>query len=301
MTDFTSGGFHGLYYVEEVTWGTTPLTPPMTAVRHFECDLNLTKGNFMSKELRSDRAIVDSRHGVKRVEGGFSFEISYEAFDDFLEAVLGGTWTSDKVAQGVTKRYFSILRRFSDITQFMLFSGCAPNIFTLEVKPEGMIEGKFSFIGKDMTTTLPTGLAYTGTAPTYSPMDSFTGTLQEGGSPIATITAISLSLENGLEPAIVVGSNVAAGISWGRSKLTGKVSAMFDDLTLYTKFVNETETSIEFELSDGTRSYTFLMDRVKYNAATADVKDEKPVVLDMPFDALHDAVYTNLQITRAAT
>lgn len=295
---FTSGGFHGLYYVLESSWGTTPLSPPMTALRHTECDINLVKGSFTSRELRSDRAIVDSRHGIRRVEGGFSFELSYEGFDDLLEGLMGGTWTSNVLKQGTTKRYFSMLRQFQDISQFMLFSGCAMASFGLEVTPEGMIEGNFGVMGYDMTPDLPTGLSYSGTAPTYSPMDSFTGTVNEGGSPIGTITAISMALENGITTVPVVGSNLVGGVVWGRSNLTGTVNVAFEDMTMFNKFVNETESSFDFTLSDGTRSLLFEMNRVKYNAANANVDSEEAVILDMPFQALHHNTDTNLKITR---
>ena len=78
---------------------------------------------------------------------------------------------------------------------------------------------------------------------TSSPFDSFSGTIEEGGSAIAIITELSLTLENGLSPLFVVGSDTAECISIARSNLSGSVTAFFESEALYEKFLNETESS----------------------------------------------------------
>ena len=81
--------------------------------------------------------------------------------------------------------------------------------------------------------------------------DGFSGALKEGNATIATITSISLQIENNIEPANVVGSDVAAALVPGRINCTGTVSAYFENLNLLNKFVNETESSIEVMLGTG--------------------------------------------------
>jgi hypothetical protein len=94
MTTFSSGGFHGLSVVAEAVFGTNPTPATMTSLRHTSCALALSKETFQSAELRSDRQITDFRHGNQKPAGNIGFEFSYEAFDTFLEAALGGTWQS---------------------------------------------------------------------------------------------------------------------------------------------------------------------------------------------------------------
>lgn len=297
MSPFASGGYHGLYYIPETVFGTTPATPAWVPFRHTGCSLGLKRDQFESKELRADRAITDLRLGTYKVDGEVDIELSAGAFDTILEALLGGTWGTNILMQGIIQRSFSILRRFTDITQYQVFTGCCPNKLTLDFKPGGMVTGKISFIGSNMTAALTAGSTYAA-ASANLPMDTFAATVLEGGSAFALASAISLTLENGIEADYVLGSKFAPQCSWGRSKLTGKLTAFFDDLTLYNKFLNETASSLSFITSDGTKSFTWLMSNVKYTTADNPVKDEKPITLDMDFAARHHVTDTDLKITR---
>ena len=55
------------------------------------------------------------------------------------------------------------------------------------------------------------------------------------------------------------------------------------------KFLNETESNLEFTLSDGTNAYTFSLPRVKYNSGQPDVSGEGEVTVSMGFQALFNA------------
>ena len=156
-------------------------------------------------------------------------------------------------------------------------------------------------LGQNMATStaIVTGATYN-PATTTSPLDSFTGTLQEAGVPIAVITEISLSLENALEARFVVGSKQSIRPSIGRSNVTGQVTAYFENSALLDKFINETESSIVFELPDGAgNKYTFTLPRIKYTGGQPDVDGEGPITLAMPFQALLDPTTgTNIRIDK---
>jgi hypothetical protein len=294
---FASGGYHGLYYIPEVTFGTTPATPAWVPFRHTSCNLQLKRDQFESKELRADRAITDLRLGTYKCEGDVGIELSAGAFDTILEALLGGTWAVNVLTQGIVQRSFSILRRYTDITQYQVFTGCCPNKLTLDFKPGGMITGSIGFIGANMVAALPASSTYSA-ASANLPMDTFAATILEGGASFAKASAITLTLENGIEADYVIGSKFAPQCTWGRSKLTGKLTAFFEDLATYNKFLNETPTTLSFTTSDGTKSFAWLMNNVKYTSSDNPVSDEKPIHLDMGFAALHHVTNTNLQITR---
>ena len=297
---FATGGFHGLRYVPEATFGTTPSTPAMVNLRHTDCSLVLSKDSFQSNELRADRQFSDMRHGILSVGGSVGFEFSYGEFDPLLEGAMFAAWNTNVLKAGVTSKFFTMERAFADITQYGVFTGCMVNTFSLSVTPNAMVTGSFDLIGK--------GASYSGTpldasvtaSQTNAPFDSFTGTIEEGGSAIASITGIELSLSNGLEATKIVGSNTTPHIVPMRSNLTGTVSAYFENLTMLNKFINETESSIEFTLGNGTsKSYTFLIPRVKYSGADNPTSGEGPIVISMPFQALYDTTTaTNIQITR---
>ena len=295
-----SGGYHGLYSIPELVYGVTPSNPDWDVFRHTDCSLDLKRDKFESKELRSDRARVDVRLGTYKVGGDVGFELSYGAFDEYLEAFLGGTWTNNVLTQGITQRSFSIMRRFTDITQYEVFTGCCPSKLTLNITPNGMVTGKMSFIGSNMTTSLPAGSTYNA-ASANTPMDCFSSSILEGGTAFGLASAITLDLNNGLEASMVVGSKYAVGISWGRATLTGKLTAFFQDLTMFNKFLNETASSLQFYTRSGTQAIEWLLGNVKYTTAGNPVTDEKPIKLDMSFEGLHSTLSTCLQLTRNAT
>jgi hypothetical protein len=369
-------------------------------LRNTGSTLALAKDTFQSEELISDRQIRDFRHGNKRVEGEVSFEFGYQSFDELLEAVMQGAWTSDVLKAGTTKPSFTIARLYEDIGQLFVFDGVEINTFSLSIPINSMVTGSFSFMGQsgasqthsmyvlpggtievgdvftlsdkdgnelvnytaaagtvaDVTAGLETAwnastnaicVKYTATdntthlvlaadtagdwyevvptttnggaadtqtmiithtparpataAPTWEPFDSFTGTIDEGGSSIGVVTSLEFTVDNGLDPQyVLMDDEVICNVN-GRSNVTGTLSVLLEDATLINKFVNETASSVEVQLEDPDgNTLTFLFPNVKYGAADHPVADDGPVVVTLPFQALYDTTEaTNLKITRS--
>lgn len=297
---FATGGFHGLTYVKETTMGTTPTNPTMKSIRHTSCSLGLTKESFQSNELRSDRQISDLRHGVKKVEGDIGFELSYGAFDDLLAAAFFSNWSGYSLKAGVTYQPFTMERRFTDIQQYQVFTGVLIDSLSLNIVPNGMVTGTFGLVGMGTSISTTTLSANPTAAATNSPFDGFGGTLKEGGNVIAVISAITLDLQNSLDPFFALGSDEAVDITAGRCQVTGTVTAAFENTTLLNKFVNEVESSLEVELSDPQdNKFTIILPRIKYSGGDIPAQNEGRVVMNMPFTALLDSdTKTNIQIDR---
>lgn len=306
------GSRHSMRFVLESTYGVTPATPAFDIVRHTGTTLGLSKEALQSEEIRDDRQIADFRHGARQVGGDISIELSYGSFDKILEALLGGTWATDTPAlgtdqlkAGTTRRSFTVERYFGDILTadkpFHRFTGVEFNTLQLQINANAMITGTIGVVGKDMLTdtVIVTGATYN-PATTTSPLDSFTGTLNENGTPIAVITEIQLKLDNGLDPRFVVGSKTTLRPSIGRSNVSGQITAYFENSLLLEKFINETESDIEFNLPDGAgNNLKVILPRIKYNGGQPDVQGEGPITLSMPFQALLDSTTnTNIIIER---
>jgi hypothetical protein len=295
-----NGSRHSMAYTLESVYGTTPTSPVFKMIRHNGTTLALSKSIYTSAELRSDRQITDMRHGTKKIGGNITSEFSGEAFDDLIQAAMGGTWTTGVLKAGTTRRSFTIERDFADIGQYLRYTGVELDGFDIDVKAEGIVPIVFNVVGMDQSsgTAILSGATYT-PAPTNSPYDGFSGTIKEGGSVIAVLTEVKCTLANNLAAIYVVGSAETLEPSIGKSTVTGTVTAYFQDTTMLNKFVNETESSIEFTLTDGTNSYDILLPRVKYTGAPPNVSSDKPITLAMPFSALLDSVTgTNIEITR---
>lgn len=308
MTTFAAGSESQTAYIEEVTWGVTPSgTGDNTTLLPVTGNtLKLSKNILADETLRSDRQIQSVRTGLKNVAGDLPFAFRYGDFDPFLESALMSAWSTDELTVGKTEKSFTIEKGFTDIGRYHPYTGCMVKTFSLSIKPDAIVTGSFSMVGKDCvpsaTPLFSSPVAVSGN----EPFDSFTGSLKEGGSgtgdEIAIVTGLDFTLENSSEIQRVLMNKTGAGIVSGRSKLTGILTAQFENATLLDKFFNETESSIIIVLEDpDTQTMTFTIPALKYTGGDPDISGEGPISLSMPFEAYYDSVSgTNFQIDRSA-
>ena len=290
-------------YVVESVFGTTPTTPTFTPIRHTGTTIGLSKDAIESEELRQDRQIANYRHGNKSVAGDVNIELSYGTFDDLLEATLAGTWATNVLIAGTTRRSYTVERHHTDIGKYLRSTGCSFNALSLSVAPNSMVTGSFSVIGKafSVASTAISGSTYSAET-TTAPFDSFTGSITEGGSSIAVVTSIDLSIDNGMEALYVVGSDETLLPSIGKSTVTGSITAYFEDATLIDKFIAETASSLSFVLTDlAGNSYTVDLPNIKYNSGNPEVAGPGAITVSLDFVALYDSsTGSQIEITRAA-
>jgi hypothetical protein len=286
---FATGSRSYVSYVKEATYGVTPATPAMKFVRGTGSGLNMTKTTFQSAELRADRAIQDFRHGVRQTGGDLPVELSYGSYDDLLEGVMFGTWADNVLKNGVDLHSYTMERGFTDVDQYMVFTGVMLNQLQFSVAPDGIVTGTFTTIGKDQSVgTTPLDAAPEAVS-SFAPFDSFTGDLLIGGVESKVVTALDLTINNGITPAFVIGENKAVRLIDGRCNITGNLTAFFEDAAMIDRFINETETSVQFTLGDGVRTHQWLLPRVKFGSADVQVQGEGGVTISMSYQALHDA------------
>lgn len=290
-----------LLRIAEVAWGTTPATPTMIKGRFTDLSLDPVMAMVESKEIRSDRMTSDVRGTTLTGEGDWGFEFAPGDFDDLLEAALGGTWTTNVLKAGLNQHSFTLEEGHLGISEYKLITGALIDKLSLSIKPNAIVTGKFSVIGKSFVingTTAATGTTAAGGMSAYDAQNS-SMVMKEGGVTTAIITGLDFTIDNSTEKATAVGSKNLVGAQFGRSKVTGTLTALFQDATLLAKFLAETPSSIECKLSNGTQSHDFLFGNVKYTGGKVDVSTEGLLGISMPFTALYDAVSgSNLQITR---
>ncbi|MDP2410355.1 MAG: phage tail tube protein [Pseudolabrys sp.] len=73
---------------------TDPAAGSAQILRRVSSSLALSKDTYQSAEIRSDRQIGDFRHGVKRVAGNISGELSPLTYEQLFEASMRGTWAA---------------------------------------------------------------------------------------------------------------------------------------------------------------------------------------------------------------
>jgi len=296
-----TGSRHNLSYVVEATFGTTPSSPGFTPIRHTGTTLGLSKDAVESEELREDRQVAHFRHGNKSVTGDINFELSYGGLDALLEATLCGTWATNVLKAGTTRRSYTVERHHQDIGKYLRSTGCQFNTMSLSVAPNSMVTGSFGIIGSGFTTSgSALGSATYSAESTTAPFDSFSGSITEGGSAIAIITALELNIDNGMEALYVVGSADTLLPSIGKSSVTGSVTAYFENTTLLDKFVAETTSAIQFTLTDAAgNDYIVLLPKVKYNSGNPEVSGPGAITVTLDFVALYNSSdASQIKITR---
>ena len=126
----------GLRYVAETTWGVTPATPTMQALRFTGESLDHNVGTVKSNEIRSDRNSSDLVAVSMANAGGFNFELSYGTLDTILESVFFSAWDANVLKNGVTQKSLTIERAHMDVMQFFRFPGMVANTFQIVINFE---------------------------------------------------------------------------------------------------------------------------------------------------------------------
>lgn len=200
-----------------------------------------------------------------------------------------------RVSNGTTQTSFTLEKEFGDVTQFLAYTGMTPSKLSLNIASGSMVTGSFDFLGKNGAAAGATVLPGTKTA-------SLTGGVLNGVSHVANILeggavmsgvyikSLSLSADNTLRVQDAIGTLGAVGIGSGTLSLTGNLELYFANSDLYTKFVNNTDSSLSLRIagSDG-KGYVITLPRVKYSSAQIQAGGiGQDVMVSMGYQAIRD-------------
>lgn len=299
--DSISGAGHVLSFVAESTFGTTPSTPSMQFLRHLTgFSLNPTKTTMQSEELGNAGQVADLRHGPLQCSGNMPVELMYGEYDTLLAALLRGIWSTDVLKIGTAFPSYTF-ESYLATSVYERFKGVLINSLSLDIKPDAIVKGTFGLMAQNMTQETATLDASPGASVAWSPFDAFTGTLSEGGSSIATVTGMTLNIENNCTLGMCVGANRAQTKGRGKIIVTGSLDCYYTSATLLAKFLDETESELELVLTDlDSNSLTITIPRIKYTGGSKDIGEEA-IMQSLPFTALYDSSdATTITLTRAA-
>jgi len=293
-----------LYVLPETTWGTTPAAGNFEELRYTGESLVFNVETASSSQIRSDRNVSDVVRTQASTSGDVQFELSYGSFDTLLEGLMMGSWATDVLKNGTTLKSFSIEKYFEGLNKYHTFKGLRVSSMSLDLGAGDMVTGSFAFLGKGIATGTSSASTGTPTAANsnsiFNAVDNVT-VLKEGGSTYSDkVMSLSLSVENNLRANQSVGSLEATRIGFGQFNVSGSMSVYFQNQGVFDKFVNGTDSSIEFTLSDGTNSYNVLIPKVEYTAANVTAGGaNSDVMAEVEFTAKYDATNDcTLKITR---
>lgn len=198
-----------------------------------------------------------------------------------------------------------IEKGFTDISQYLKYNGCVCGKMDLTANNEGFQTVSFDFPGQKETTG-SSSFDSTMTDLGKTSFSAFQGTIEEGGSAIAYVmNSPKLSVDNALDTDKYPwgGGGLRSSIPEGRVKVNGSIEAMFQDMTLYNKAVNNTTSSLKLIYTKGTGAGTagneyldIYLPLLKYSRDAPTIGGEGGVLVNLPFEAFWESGQTSICI-----
>jgi len=89
-------------FKKETTWGVPAGDTGGQLLRRVTADFNLVKEQYESNEINPSFQTIDSRHGVRSVEGSLEAELSPGTYSAFMESILARDFTAGATATGMS-------------------------------------------------------------------------------------------------------------------------------------------------------------------------------------------------------
>jgi len=293
-----------LIMIEEATWGTTPAVPsgyklPVSSIGGAWFTRNLID----NPELRGNRNPPAPCQGHVSVNGTFGQTMHLDAIGWLLKHGIGvpvTTGAADPYTH-VSKAGFSgaaagdlpvgmtLEIGYTDIAQYHAYEGCRVSTLAFSAETEGITTVDATIIGKGAPAEDTSPLDAAPTEYTSDALCAFAATIEEGGSTSAIITKVDLTINNGLDDSLrTIGSaGEIVDLPEGAISVTGSLTALFQDLALYTKATGHTESSLSMIWTDGTHSLTLLVPELVYEPQSPVISGPAGVMVTLPFRAYY--------------
>lgn len=291
-----------LIYRPETAFGEAPPTNAATTrVRFTGESLHHKNNKVLSEEIRSDRQRSDDVLAGFDVDGNVDAECTYGNFDDWFQAVLGGTWTTNVLRNGTVNRSFNLEKGFMDIGKFISHRGVGINTLDLNITARAIVKLSFGFMG---SRGYPTSASIAGTtAPTEpnanSPMsagpDIFL--LDSGGANIelgdVQTKEVRLNVNNNMRLRDLATQYETDDLGRGVQEITGSLNAYYKDNVVLDGFIANAFFSLMFgfqDPNDATKSYRITLPRCKLSGDVPTISgNDSDVMLPIAFRAFVDA------------
>lgn len=215
------------------------------------------------------------------------------------KVTAGGVCTHTLKAGGKLPSYL-IEVGFPDISQYLQYLGSVCGKLSWSVAPSGAMSLDATFLGASETvdTSAFDADPLDNGKRSFDNLGIAAANIKEGGSAVANVLSIdSITLDNDLdgETFVVGGGGTRSAINAGVYSITGTLKAMFDNMTLYNKAKNLTESSLEFTVTrgtgdgtDGNEKLQCVIPELVYKAKSPAIDGPKGVRVELGFEGYYD-------------
>jgi hypothetical protein len=280
----------------ESVFGTSPETPNGIQVPINSCGIRAEQATIEDNTIRNNRNQSKPARGNINVSGGMVVPLDVTAIGHWLKSGFGApttTGTGPYVhTYKVTNSQPSLVieKGFTDITQYELFNGCRLNSLALSfTSGDNDLTANLDFLGASRAFS-ETAYDSTPTAVALNKFSNFQAAVQEGGSDIAKLTEVSLNVAFGLDgnQYCLGGGGKRGDIPEGMVVVTGNIKGLFEDLALYNKAINDTESSLKVTLTNGTNILVIDIPELQYEQNSPEISGPAGVMVDLNYRAYYE-------------
>lgn len=163
---------------------------------------------------------------------------------------------TSRLTHGTAQTSWTLERYNSDIGVYIAYTGMTPSKFDLKVASGSLSSFSLDFMGKaaieNTVTNLPGTVQAASAYDIHSGVSGATNAVWMDGAPVTGtyVKSVSLSFDNALRSQEAIGTLGAVGIGSGTIKCTLSLEVYFANKDLFTKFRNNTNTSMVFASVD---------------------------------------------------
>jgi hypothetical protein len=290
-----------IIYESESAYGTTPVAGAAIVLPFISETLDQSRGLNQTNIIRASRQPTKPTRGNKDVTGSINMELN-PYMGTILKHIMGSVNTTGAgpythtIKIGTLPVSLCIEKGFTDIAQYFLYNGCRINKAALEINSDGYVPFSIDIRGKKETVA---GAAFDAT-PTdlgHLPFEGFEATLQEGWGAFAIATKVTMEILNNLDGGnyVIGGAGERRALPAGAAVVQGVITALFEDLTLYNKAVNFTESSLKITLTRGTgvggagnESLEIFAPELVYKQKSPPISGPQGVLVEMNYVGFYD-------------
>ena len=127
---------------------------------------DLKRDTFVSKDRRADRMESSMSYGNKSGTFTIPIEWSYGTYDALMEAVMGSTWATDTLVIGNGVKTFTFEETSKELSINEAMLGCQFGGMSISQKSNGIADGDFSGVFRDIDIAQTSGVNLTYTLST---------------------------------------------------------------------------------------------------------------------------------------
>ena len=291
------GGLVPIIIDYETTYGSDPGSPAAIQIPYISESITGTRTQNEDDSLDGRRDPKRPSQGNTDVTGSITVPVDVNYFPYWLKAMFGaptttgsGPYTHEFKIDSVNCQPSMVLQKdFSDISQFFKYNGLKTNSMAFEFSGDGLLQCVIDLVG---STVIESGTDYDSTPTThnYQRFRFQDLDLNEGGSATGEFVSLSLNIGANLQTDIypIGNGGTRASLPEGKYSIGGNGRLLFDNMTMYNKAKNSTESSIECIGTIGTNTITIDMNEVEYSLASPQVEGNTGVFLNLDFQAYFD-------------